>query len=321
MISMICQIDGAPQMAEALAYHYPPAALLYPPKTLQTALASTHAYKPAHTLFLPSSLFGAAAPSPLSRIRLPLPVLDLFLSPRQRFSCLTASPPPAPYLGLCTFVPCPAQPRARWLAMDLAVVQCRRQTVAASGSNQRCERSYYCPPGTSTEYLPTCHHYMRTPRLALFFGSHAHHCASREVLGAPCKMDEHQHQRSVLVLRVLYWYDTGTATVLYSVHQGTAALGSRSAVCSYPLSLSALLDSLSSLLVWVPESSTPDWTVPLRAGLGLDLHWRRCMIGHPGRYVPRGCRRTRSRAAAKTPSQFRRSSPSSFSSSIPVAGR
>lgn len=176
-----------PAHPEALAYHYPPAALLYPPKTLQTALASTHAYKPAHTLFLPSSLFGAAAPSPLSRIRLPLPVLDLFLSPRQRFSCLTASPPPAPYLGLCTFVPCPAQPRARWLAMDLAVVQCRRQTVAASGSNQRCERSYYCPPGTSTEYLPTCHHYMRTPRLALFFGSHAHHCASREVLGAPCK--------------------------------------------------------------------------------------------------------------------------------------
>ncbi|KAL7949949.1 hypothetical protein V8C42DRAFT_309050 [Trichoderma barbatum] len=44
------------------------------------------------------------------------------------------------------------------------------------------------------------------------------------------------------------------------------------------------------------------------------------MIGHPGRYVPRGCRRTRPRAAAKTPSQFRRSSPSSFSSSIPVAG-
>ncbi|KAL7797057.1 hypothetical protein V8C43DRAFT_262681 [Trichoderma afarasin] len=85
---------------------------LYPPKTLQTALASTHAYKPAHTLFLPSSLFGAAAPSPLSRIRLPLPVLDLLLSPRQRFSCLTPSHPPAPYLGLCTFVPCPAQPRA-----------------------------------------------------------------------------------------------------------------------------------------------------------------------------------------------------------------
>lgn len=23
--------------------------------------------------------------------------------------------------------------------------------------------------------------------------------------------------------------------------------------------------------------------MPLRAGLGLDLHWRRCMIGHPGR--------------------------------------
>lgn len=62
---------------------------LYPPKTLQTALASTHAYKPAHTLFLPSSLFGAA-PSPLSRFRLPLPVLDLLLSPRPRFSCLTA---------------------------------------------------------------------------------------------------------------------------------------------------------------------------------------------------------------------------------------
>ncbi|PKK51138.1 hypothetical protein CI102_3711 [Trichoderma harzianum] len=83
---------------------------LYPPKTLQTALASTHAYKPAHTLFLPSSVFGAAAPSPLSRIRLPLPVLDLLLSPRQRFSCLTASPPPAPHLGLlylCT-LPSPA---------------------------------------------------------------------------------------------------------------------------------------------------------------------------------------------------------------------
>ncbi|KAK0764431.1 hypothetical protein N5P37_003832, partial [Trichoderma harzianum] len=80
-----------------------------------------------------------------------------------------------------------------------------------------------------------------------------------------------QHQRSVLVLRVLYWYDTGTATVQRAPRHCCC---SRSAVCSYPLSLSlaALLDSLLSsglgpgILDTGLDCAATGW-----AGLGLAL--------------------------------------------------
>ncbi|KAL7797056.1 hypothetical protein V8C43DRAFT_278042 [Trichoderma afarasin] len=78
----------------------------------------------------------------------------------------------------------------------------------------------------------------------------------------------------------VHTYDTGTATVQRAPRHCCC---SRSAVCSYPLSLSLARCPSGLSPLWAPESSTPDWTVPLRAGLGLDLHWRRCMIGHPGR--------------------------------------
>lgn len=57
--------------------------------------------------------------------------------------------------------------------------------------------------------------------------------------------------------------------------------------------------SVQSTWPLAPESSTPDWPAPLRlAGLG---RWRRCMIGHPGRYVlrPKGAAALVARAASK----------------------
>lgn len=136
---------------------------LYPPKTLQTALASTHAYKPAHTLFPP---FSSVRPLPLSLASHPSSAARSRPSsspPRQLSSCLTASPSSAPYprpLYLCTPAPNPMDGNQSMGAVP---------DVAASGSNRAALRAVVLlPPGTSTEYLPTCHHYMRTPRLALF---------------------------------------------------------------------------------------------------------------------------------------------------------
>ncbi|KAL6697917.1 hypothetical protein J3F84DRAFT_365976, partial [Trichoderma pleuroticola] len=127
---------------------------LYPPQTLQTALASTHAYKPAHTLF-PSSPRCRPFPSLSHRIRLPLPALDLDRQLSLLLDCIP--PPPHPKVPR-PFVPLyPAQPDGnQWQSSPPQAATALRAVVLL-------------PPGTSTEYLPTGHHYMRTPRLALFF--------------------------------------------------------------------------------------------------------------------------------------------------------
>ncbi|KAL7949948.1 hypothetical protein V8C42DRAFT_309048 [Trichoderma barbatum] len=165
---------------------YPP--VLPTQKLLQTALASTHAYKPTHTLFTPLSLHVRPLPLSLASV-FRCPFSTFHFSPRQILSCLCASPPPHPTkLGPCTFVPSPEPDgsAANSISRLRPQQRCERYTLLDSyyyGTVLRLVLPQALAPKTCRPATTTC-----APPVSPFWllartGRSAHHCASRHVLG------------------------------------------------------------------------------------------------------------------------------------------